>query len=73
MSFTKDFTQQQIYLIYTKIFFVYINSYINILVIRLCDSRHHQVFEQSEIIKKKSKLFYLIIFVLRFDNFGGCT
>lgn len=69
MSFTKDFTQQQIYLIYTK-YFSYILIPINIMVIRLCDSRPHQAFEQSEKIKNKIVLFnsYRV-----FDNFGGCT
>lgn len=45
------------------------------MVIRLCDSRPHQAFEQSEKIKKK-KLFYLIVIaflttlagVLKYDS-----
>lgn len=44
------------------------------MVIRLCDSRPHQAFEQSEKIKKK--LFYLIVIaflttlagVLKYDS-----
>lgn len=39
------------------------------MVIRLCDSRPHQAFEQSEKIKKKIVLFSYRVF----DNFGGCT
>lgn len=44
------------------------------MVKRLCDSRPHQVFEQSEIEYKKSKyiLFFSLTIIVS-DNLGGCT